>query len=69
LRPVYAHAAKHDRQLRLQQRNAGGVRFDAHAPPEYRANTVRNLDAWYGAFDVKPGEKLYLSPEQRVRIW
>jgi len=30
---------------------------------------VRNLDAWYAAFGVKPGEKLYLPPEQRVRIW
>jgi predicted metalloendopeptidase len=35
----------------------------------YRALTVRNLDAWYKAFDVKTGEKLYLAPEQRVRIW
>jgi predicted metalloendopeptidase len=42
---------------------------DGHAPARYRALTVRNLDAWYGAFDVKPGDKLYLSPEQRVRIW
>jgi endothelin-converting enzyme/putative endopeptidase len=30
---------------------------------------VRNLDAWYQAFDVKPGEKLYLSPDQRVRVY
>jgi predicted metalloendopeptidase len=30
---------------------------------------VRNIDAWYEAFDVKPGDKLYLPPEQRVRIW
>jgi predicted metalloendopeptidase len=42
---------------------------DGHAPDEYRADTVRNLDAWYKAFDVKPGEKLNLAPEQRVRIW
>jgi len=42
---------------------------DGHAPDEYRADTVRNLDAWYEAFDVKPGEKLYLAPDQRVRIW
>jgi putative endopeptidase len=42
---------------------------DAHAPDEYRADTVRNLDAWYGAFDVKPGEKLYLAPADRVRVW
>jgi putative endopeptidase len=42
---------------------------DAHAPGEYRADTVRNLDAWYEAFGVKPGQKLYLPPDQRVRIW
>ena len=42
---------------------------DGHAPDEYRADTVRNLDAWYKAFDVKPTQKLYLPPEQRVRIW
>ena len=42
---------------------------DGHAPDEYRADTVRNLDAWYPSFDVKPGEKLYLAPPDRVRIW
>ncbi|MEO8064441.1 MAG: M13 family metallopeptidase [Pseudomonadota bacterium] len=42
---------------------------DGHAPDEYRADTVRNLDAWYKAADAKPGEKLYLKPEDRVRIW
>jgi predicted metalloendopeptidase len=30
---------------------------------------VRNIDAWYSTFEVKPGEKLYLAPEERVRIW
>lgn len=42
---------------------------DGHAPGRYRAQTVRNIDAWYEAFDAKPGEKLYLAPDQRVRIW
>ena len=42
---------------------------DGHAPDEYRADTVRNLDAWYAAFDVKPGQKLYLPPADRVRVW
>ncbi len=42
---------------------------DGHAPAEYRADTVRNLDAWYPAFDVKPGQALYLATEARVRIW
>ena len=45
------------------------VMTDSHSPGEYRAATVRNIDAWYGSFDVKPGEKLYLAPEERVRIW
>jgi putative endopeptidase len=42
---------------------------DPHSPGEFRADMVRNLDAWYPAFDVKPGQKLALTPEQRVRIW
>jgi putative endopeptidase len=42
---------------------------DGHAPGEYRADVVRNVDAWYGAFPVKPGEKLYLTPEARVLVW
>jgi len=42
---------------------------DGHAPAEYRSDTVRNLDAWYAAFVVKPGEALYLAPADRVRVW
>jgi len=42
---------------------------DGHAPAQYRALTVRNLDAWYAAFGVKPGDKLYLAPEKRVKVW
>ncbi|MGE5813216.1 MAG: M13 family metallopeptidase, partial [Acidobacteriota bacterium] len=42
---------------------------DGHAPDEYRADTVRNLDAWYAAFNVKPGQKLFLRAEDRVRVW
>jgi endothelin-converting enzyme/putative endopeptidase len=42
---------------------------DPHAPSQYRADTVRNIDAWYPAFKVKAGETLYLAPDQRVRIW
>jgi putative endopeptidase len=45
------------------------VLTDPHAPGEYRVDTVRNSDAWYAAFDVKPGENLYLAPTGRVRIW
>ncbi|TCS12699.1 M13 family metallopeptidase [Caulobacter sp. BK020] len=42
---------------------------DGHAPDQYRADTVRNLDAWYAAFDIKPGDALYLPPEKRVKVW
>jgi putative endopeptidase len=42
---------------------------DGHAPDEYRADTVRNIDAWYQAFNVQPGRKLYLPPDARVRVW
>src|SRR5438874_2269142 len=40
-----------------------------HAPSRERAQTVRNIDAWYEAYAVKPEEKLYLKPEERVHIW
>jgi predicted metalloendopeptidase len=40
-----------------------------HAPERFRIATVRNLDAWYRAFDVKPGQALYLDPRARVRVW
>ncbi len=42
---------------------------DGHSPGNFRAETVRNLDAWYDAFSPKPGEKLYLAPTDRVKIW
>jgi len=40
-----------------------------HAPEMYRVSTVRNFDAWYDAFDVRPGQRLYVAPSARVRIW
>ncbi|MEZ5736879.1 MAG: M13 family metallopeptidase [Novosphingobium sp.] len=43
---------------------------DPHSPPQYRINgIVRNFDEWYRAFGAEPGDKLYLPPDQRVRIW
>ena len=42
---------------------------DGHALPQFRVFTVRNVDAWYDAFDVKPGQNLYLEPKDRVKIW
>jgi predicted metalloendopeptidase len=45
------------------------VLTNGHAPEQFRAQTVRNIDSWYPAFNVKPGQKLYLTPQQRVKIW
>lgn len=45
------------------------VLTDPHAPAQYRALTVRNNNAWYAAFGIKPGDKLYLAPKERIHIW
>ncbi|MFL6708624.1 MAG: M13 family metallopeptidase [Massilia sp.] len=62
------NALKNRNKLRepaLRQR----ILSDGHSPSQYRAATARNLDAWYPAFDVKPGQGLYLAPADRVRVW
>ena len=53
------------REANLRQR----LITDPHSPSEQRAWVVRNLDPWYGAFNVQAGQRLYLAPEARVRIW
>jgi putative endopeptidase len=53
------------REAALRQR----IATDGHAPGQYRALTVRNQDPWYAAFDIKPGDKLYLAPDKRVKVW
>jgi putative endopeptidase len=46
------------------------LQTDPHSPGPFRINgIVRNFDEWYKAFDIKPGDKLYLEPEKRIRIW
>jgi putative endopeptidase len=45
------------------------IATDVHAPAMWRVQTVRNLDAWYPAFGVQPGQKLYLAPDKRVHVW
>jgi endothelin-converting enzyme/putative endopeptidase len=57
--------ASKTREATLRQQ----VLTDGHAPAQYRAATVRNIDAWYAAFSVEEGRKLYLAPTDRVRIW
>ena len=58
---------------RTKSRPAEAVRrlaIDPHSPPEFRCNgVVRNIDAYYEAFDVTEDDALYLDPQQRVRIW
>ena len=53
------------RDKALRGQIVGGV----HAPGRWRAQTVRNIDGWYEAFDPQPGASLYLAPAERVRIW
>jgi putative endopeptidase len=53
------------REPNLRQR----LLTDPHAPSEQRVSIVRNMDPWYDAFGVQPGQKLYLAPGDRVRIW
>src|SRR5690606_30805322 len=63
---AYAQAWRNKaRDKALRGAVVGGV----HSPGRYRAQTVRNIDAWYEAFDPKPGQNLYLEPAERVRIW
>ena len=45
------------------------LRTNGHAPGEFRADTVRNVDAWYAAFAIPTTARLYLAPEARVRVW
>jgi putative endopeptidase len=53
------------REPNLRQR----LLTDPHSPSPQRTDIVRNMDPWYPAFQVQPGEKLYLAPADRVRIW
>ena len=58
------------RRLYLEKELLRRLIVDPHSPSEYRANgIVRNMDEWYEAFGIKPDAKLYLAPEDRVRIW
>jgi putative endopeptidase len=62
--------AKQYREKSTREYAEDEVRSGSHAPSIYRVNgVVRNMDAWYEAFGVQPGEKLYLRPEDRIRIW
>ncbi len=57
------------KEKRTEQSMLNQLRAGTHAPGRYRALAPRNHDAWYEAFDVQPGDKLYIPKEERVRIW
>ncbi len=57
------------REKAREQTLRARIATDGHAPARWRAQTVRNLDAWYPAFGVAAGRKLFLAPEQRVKVW
>jgi putative endopeptidase len=53
-----------DGQMRQQ------ILSNPHSPPHFRViGPTRNVDAWYAAFSVKPGDKMYLPPDRRVKLW
>ncbi|WP_251976969.1 M13 family metallopeptidase [Salinicola avicenniae] len=58
------------RRLMREEAMINRVQSDPHSPSQFRVNgIVRNMDAWYDAFDVTPSDALYLPPEERVVIW
>ncbi len=61
---AYVWRTKRRKELALQF-----LTTDPHSPPEFRANIARNLAEFHQAFDVQPGDGLWLDPEDRVRIW
>ena len=63
-----AYAQAHRGKLRDAALRAR-VATDVHAPGPWRVLTVRNIDAWYPAFNVQPGQKLYLAPDKRITVW
>jgi putative endopeptidase len=57
------------RKLQTESALRQQIKTDTHSPGKYRSNSVRNVDSWYKAYGIMPGQKLYLEPEERVRIW
>ena len=54
----------------LPETQAQLILTDSHSPGMYRTNgAIVNIDGWYSAFNVQPGDKLYIAPEKRIRIW
>jgi len=68
-REFFIAYAQTQRRKISESANRKQIATNDHAPEDYRAATVRNLDAWHDAFDVRPGQRLYLEPSARVRVW
>jgi putative endopeptidase len=65
----YLAFAQMERSISRENALRRQVLTDPHSPSEWRTAEARNVDAWYAAFNVQPGQKMYLSPEARVRVW
>ena len=58
------------RGSRRPEAAAQSILTDPHSPEQFRTNApITNIDAWYSAFDIKPGDKMYKKPEDRIKIW
>ena len=66
---VFLGWAQNWRSKYREQALRNTVLTNVHAPGPYRAQTVRNIDGWYTAFDIDEGEALYLAPKKRVKVW
>ncbi len=66
---VFVNFANVWRTKRRKEQLLQLLTVDPHSPGEFRANIVRNLDEFVEAFDVRPGDGLWVDPEDRVRIW
>jgi putative endopeptidase len=70
LQRFYMGRAQHRKQLQREEALRNQVMTGPHSPARYRINgPARNMDAWYEAFNVQPGDALYLPPAERVTIW
>jgi predicted metalloendopeptidase len=57
------------RKLQTEASLRQQIKTDTHPPAEFRSDVVRNVDAWYAAYKIVPGDKLYLDPEKRSKVW
>jgi putative endopeptidase len=70
LQRFFMGRAQHRKMIQREQALRNQVMTGPHSPARYRINgPARNMDAWYEAFNVQPGDALYLPPDQRVTIW